>query len=121
SDLDDLFRTAAAGLFQLIVANAAEVIPRERLHVALSADSLEELLIDWLNELIYQAETGHRFYSRFDIKVTASPPRLAAEMGGEPVDPDRHVLDHEVKAVTHHGICLDKVDGGWVAEVIVDI
>ncbi len=121
SDLNDLFRTAAAGLFQVIVANSAEVSPSETLHVALAAETVEELLVNWLNELIYQAETGHRFFSRFEVRVTASPARLAAEVGGEPVDPDRHVLDHEVKAATHHGVRLEQVDDGWVAEVILDI
>jgi SHS2 domain-containing protein len=121
SDLDDLFRTAATGLFQVIVANAAEVRPQETLHVALTAQTIEELLVHWLNELIYQAETGHRFFSRFDVRMTASPPSLTAEIHGEPVDPDRHVLDHEVKAATHHGVRLEKIADGWVAEVILDI
>ncbi len=121
SDLDDLFRTAAKGLFHVIVANAAEVRPRETLHVVLSAEGIEELLVDWLNELIYQAETGHRFFSRFDVRVTESPPSLAAEIGGEPIDPDRHILDHEVKAATHHGLRLVHASDGWYAEVILDI
>jgi SHS2 domain-containing protein len=121
SDLDDLFRTAAEGLFEVIVANAAEVRPRETLPVALAAESIEELLVAWLNELIYQAETGHTFFSQFDVRVTSSPPGLEAEVHGEAVDADRHVLDHEVKAVTHHGIRLVRVPEGWLGEVILDI
>ena len=46
---------------------------------------------------------------------------LRGEVGGEPIDRERHVLDHEVKAVTHHGLDLRREGGGWVAEVILDI
>ena len=36
-------------------------------------------------------------------------------------DRDRHILDHEVKAITYHGLKVEQNDGGWLAEVIVDI
>jgi SHS2 domain-containing protein len=30
-------------------------------------------------------------------------------------------LEHEVKAITYHGLKVEPADGGWLAEVIVDI
>lgn len=119
--LDDLFRAAAEGLFNVITADRSTIEPRESETVELRADSLESLLVDWLNELIFRVEVRHRFYGRFDAKVAEDGRSLSATIVGEPIDPGRHVLDHEVKAATHHGLFVRRDGDGWLAEVIVDI
>ena len=118
---DDLFRTAAEGLFDYIVANREAVRVDRTEDVALRADSTADLLLGWLNELIFRSETGHVLYTRFEVRVADDGLALGARVGGEAIDRDRHVLDHEVKAVTHHGTSLDREGDGWVAEVILDI
>jgi SHS2 domain-containing protein len=120
-DLSDLFQTAAEGLFDVIVANRAEVRVTETERVVLEADSTEDLLLEWLNELIFRSETRHRLYPRFEVAVDPNGRRLEATIGGEPIDASRHILDHEVKAATRHGLSIRAENGGWVAEVIVDI
>lgn len=121
TDLADLFQAAAEGLFDAIVANRDEVRDLESESVSLAAETLPDLLLAWLNELIFRSETRHRLYRRFDVTVDENPPRLEATIVGEPIDRDRHVLDHEVKAATHHGVRLEPGPDGWMAEVIVDI
>jgi SHS2 domain-containing protein len=121
SDLDDLFRTAAEGVFDYIVVNRADVRGDEPESIALTADSPEELLAVWLNDLIFRSETKHRLYSRFEPRVSDDGRSLQAQIRGEPIDRDRHVLDHEVKAVTHHGLMLQREGSGWLAELILDI
>ena len=122
SDLDDLFRTAAGGVFDYIVVNREAVEAIDRESIRLQADSPAELLVDWLNELIVRAETRHILYASFDVQVADDGRSLAAEVVGEPIDRSRHVLDHEVKAVTRHAFDLRRDDdGGWVAELILDI
>jgi len=120
-DLNDLFRTAAAGLFDVIVVNRDDVRIVETEPVRLSADSTLDLLVDWLNELIFRSETGHRLYTRFDVAIDQSGCVLEGTIGGEPIDRQRHILDHEVKAATRHGLSLRRENDDWVAEVIVDI
>jgi SHS2 domain-containing protein len=122
ADLDDLFRTAAEGLLDYIVANRSAVGVGVRESFEFAADSTAELLVFWLNELIFRCETRHTLYSSFRVRVSADGRSLHAEIGGEPIDRARHVLDHEVKAVTRHGLDLHRDEtGGWVAEVILDI
>jgi SHS2 domain-containing protein len=121
SDLDDLFRTAGEGLFDVIVANRCEIQLVESEPISLTADSTEDLFAGWLNELIYRCETRHRLYALFDVSVGQSGRSLEGTIGGEPIDRARHVLDHEVKAATHHGLSLGQDDGDWIAEVILDI
>ena len=121
ASLDDLFKTAAEGLFDVITADRSTIELREAEAVELRADSLEALLVDWLNELIFRVEVRHRFYARFDVKVADDGRSLSGTIIGEPIDPDRHALDHEVKAATHHGLFVRPEGDGWLAEVIVDI
>jgi SHS2 domain-containing protein len=121
ADLADVFQTAAAALFDTVVANRAQVVVRETESVALAAESLEDLLIAWLNELIFRCETEHRLYAQFDVRIDDAGRRLAATIGGEAIDRTRHILDHEVKAATRHGLSLRRDANGWLAEVILDI
>jgi SHS2 domain-containing protein len=121
ADLADLFETAAIGLFDVIVSNLEDVHASETEQVSVNGDSLEDLLVNWLNELIYRSETRHRLYSSFSVEVDESGFGLTATIGGEPIDRQRHILDHEVKAATRHGLRLRNEVQEWIAEVIVDI
>jgi SHS2 domain-containing protein len=120
-DLDDLFRTAAQGVFDYIVTNRDDVRVEATEAVALRDETPADLLVAWLNELIFRCETTHRLYTRFDVHVAEDGLGLTATIGGEPIDRDRHILDHEVKAVTHHGLSLTRDGQGWLAELILDI
>jgi SHS2 domain-containing protein len=121
ADLADLFRTAAEGLFDVILANRGDVRAEQAETIRLRANSSAELLVDWLNELIFRSETEHRFYGRFAVTLDPDGRGLQAVIHGEPIDPDRHVLDHEVKAATHHRMSLARDGDSWLAEVILDI
>ena len=120
-DLPDLFETAAEALLDLIVTNRDQVEPREAEQITLMADSTESLLVDWLNELIFRCETCHSLYRRFRVQIAPDGLGLEAQILGEPVDPTRHVLDHEIKSVTRHALALVREGDGWKAELILDI
>lgn len=120
-DLNDVFRTAAEGLFDVVTADRSTIEPRDAEAVELASDSSERLLVDWLNELIFRVETRHALYARFDVSVAPDGLSLKALIAGEPIDHNRHVLDHEVKAATYHGLVLKREGDRWLAEVIVDI
>jgi SHS2 domain-containing protein len=121
SDLPDLFRTAAEALFDYVVANRGDVGVERTETLTLKADSTADLLVAWLNELIFRCETRHFLFNRFELMILDDGLSLEAKIGGEPIDRSRHILDHEVKAVTHHGISLERDGEEWVAEVILDI
>jgi SHS2 domain-containing protein len=118
-DLNGLFADAARGLFSLIVPDLASVRIRESLEFSLAGESPDFLLFDWLNELLYVYEVRHLLLREFDVQV--GPQGLSATAGGEPIDAERHVLDHEVKAITYHGLKVEQQANLWRAEIIVDI
>ena len=118
-DLPDLFRTAGEGLFDIIVANRAEVRVVATDQVSLSAETTQDLLFDWLNELLYHFDANRLLFGHFKVHLEGT--RLKVAAGGEPLDPARHLLSHEVKAITYHALRVEHATDGWLAEVIVDI
>jgi SHS2 domain-containing protein len=117
--LDIVFAEAGEALFAAIVEDPGAVTPVRCHRVRLENDDRELLLFDWLNELLYQFDTGHWVFGRFEAKITGG--RLEGCAWGEPLDRTRHLLSHEVKAITYHGLRLEQTAAGWLAEVIVDI
>jgi SHS2 domain-containing protein len=124
ADLEALFAEAAQALVSVLVENPADVRTLQKREIALRASGLDYLLFDWLNELLFAYDEEHWLGGRFSVKVQelGAEWALAASAEGEAVDPARHRLDHEVKAITYHGLkVLRQADGSWLAEVIVDI
>jgi len=118
-DLEGLFAEAARALFSAIVTNPEDVRPAETTAIELEAEQRDELLRDWLAELLYLFHAEHRLFAEFTVELDG--PRLKATAAGEPIDPTRHDLDSEIKAVTYHGLKVEHDGDGWLAEVIVDL
>ncbi|WP_149113483.1 archease [Limnoglobus roseus] len=118
-DLNALFAEAGECLFSAVVEDVASIRPTTAATIGLTGDDREFLLFDWLRELLMQFEMEHMLYGRFDVQVR--PDGLTATAWGEPLDRGRHHLSHEVKAITYHELKVVETDGGWLAEVIVDI
>jgi SHS2 domain-containing protein len=119
ADLDRLFEEAAAAMFAVSVTNLDAVQPLQGVTYALRADCYEDLLHDWLTELNFTLGTRRLVLSRFSVQV--SDTSLRATAWGEPIDAARHHLAMEIKAVTYHGLKVERAEDGWLAEVIVDI
>lgn len=117
--LSQLFVDAAQGLFSMIVTNLDDVKPVDDLHFTITGNELEYLLFDWLNELLFTFESTHMLLSEFQCTVEDGAVRAIAR--GEALDQSKHQLDHEVKAITYHGLKIEQHDNEWLAEVIVDI
>ncbi len=118
-DLNALFAEAARALFATLVEDLDSVQPTRRLDVVVHGEEREYLLFDWLKELLYHFNAEHLLLSRFEVEIR--PDGLHGSGWGEPFDPARHELSHEVKAITYHGLRVERNDDGWLAEVIVDI
>jgi SHS2 domain-containing protein len=118
ADMSQAFANAARALFSLITEldDVAEVIQRD---IELTATDVESLLVEWLNELVYQFDTESILFKRFDI-IQLNNTRLKARGYGEKVDSSRHKLKIGVKAATYHMLKVDKGDGCRV-QVLFDI
>lgn len=118
ADLSQAFANAARGLFSLITEldDVEEVLHRD---IELAASDEESLLVEWLNELVYQFDTEGIIFKRFDI-IQLNSTHLKARGYGEKVDSARHKLKIGVKAATYHMLKVEKNDGFRV-QVLFDI
>ncbi len=93
------------------------------LQVDLVAPSREDLLVDWLNELVYLFETESVLFGLAEIGVEEESGgwRLRGTLQGERYDPDRHRIKRLIKAVTYHQLRVSSSSRGWQARVIFDI
>jgi SHS2 domain-containing protein len=118
-DIDTLFVEAAQALFAAIIEDLTAVQPQQQVEVQLTGTDRDLLLFDWLNELLFRFETAHLVFGRFEVQIVGD--QLHGKAWGEPLDRARHLLSHEVKAITYHGLRVEPTPDGWLAEVIVDI
>lgn len=118
-DLDKLFAEAGRALFSALVANLDEIPFVEAVDYRIAGDEIDYLLFDWLNELLYGFHEKRIILSSFEVHVGGAG--LTARCQGERFAPTKHVLDHDIKAITYHGLQVVERGGQWLAEVIVDI
>ena len=117
--LELLLEEAARALFAAIVVNLDQVREVDTIQFEIEADRPDDLLRDWLAELLYVFHADHRLFAHFEVRLEGD--RLEATARGEPIDPARHELDAEIKAITYHGLKVEREGNGWLAEVIVDL
>jgi len=115
----DLFRAAARGLNEVLVG-AVVRDEAELTEVALQASGWEELLVSWLNELLFLFEARGLLTGRVEF-VTLEAESLAARLYGEAYAPARHPLERQVKAATYHQLQVVHRQGRWQATVVLDL
>jgi SHS2 domain-containing protein len=95
----------------------------KRRRIELANPALDLLLFDFLGELIYHKDAEGLLLGLERVAVREAPGgyRLEAEAAGEAVDPARHALGVDVKAVTLHRLAVERTPQGWQATVVLDV
>ena len=117
--LEELFCNAAYALFDTIV-NIAHVQPIHERQITIVGEDDEQLLMNWLRQLLYLFAVDGEVYREFDIRSLEAG-KLNAVIRGEPLDKQRHDFKTELKAITYHQFQLSKETDGWNATVIFDV
>jgi len=131
ADVKQLFATAAMALSDTLtdVSRINKVVSKD---ICVAGDDLEQLMINWLHEIIYHFEVNYLIFKEFEIDdiwstpdIGNSSPRqtfnLKAMGHGEIFDHEKHVILTEVKAVTHHQLTVKEDGGKWFARIIFDL
>jgi SHS2 domain-containing protein len=116
--LAEAFAQAALAL-TAIVTDPALVEPRIPVAIHCEAPDPEFLLVDWLNALIYEMDTRHMLFSRYEIRIEGD--RLEATAWGEPVDRSRHQPAVEPKGATFTALEVARQGEEWIAQCVVDV
>lgn len=121
SSLNELFEGAAILTFE-VMADLKKVSPKLTKKISLENKSIDKLLFDFIEELIYLKDAEYMLYSKFNIKIDCKDTiTLNAEIRGEKINPKKHELKVDVKAITLHHFYVKKIKNNWKAEIILDI
>ena len=118
-DLKELFENAAFGMFD-ILADLEGISGDIEKDFDLEAQTPEELLVAWLDELLYNFYTNEIIFYKFEVD-DLSPNRIKARAFGRPVGANRNRLKIEVKAVTYYDLKIKKTDKGYEVEIVLDV
>jgi len=122
-DLPELFTVAAEATMNVMIDNLDAIESRETRQIELSNDNLEMLLFDFLQELIYFKDAKRLLLRARETQIDQKDDQyfLKAALAGEQLNDTRHQQRADVKAVTLHGFSVEKEEGGWKANVLLDI
>ena len=111
--MEELFENIALGMFSIMweINNIKSDIKRQVVVSEERKISREELLVNWLEMLIYNFEVRGEIYSSTvveDISISSKGSFLRSNIFGEKVNSEKHVFKIQVKAPTYH---LLKIEG----------
>ena len=117
--LEGLFEEAGRALFTEMLGDLSEVKPETKEEIEITAQSVEDLLIEWLSELLFRFDAQGKVYSKFEVKIKDKT--LLACIYGENLDQRRHKVKVGMKGVTYHMLSVKKSPQGYEATFLVDI
>jgi SHS2 domain-containing protein len=119
--LEDLFKNCAEALFNIVIDFKPEKKIKEK--IVLKAESLEEILITWLNELLSLFYIYKFLPVEYSLTLNKKNKLFSfmATIYGQNFESDLHKIKTEVKAATYHDLKIEKKDDLYIAEVIFDV
>ncbi|TMA95303.1 MAG: archease [Deltaproteobacteria bacterium] len=119
--LEELFSAAADATLNVMVRSVESVRPLETRSASVEADALDLLLMRFLDELIYRKDVEELLLRAKELHVDTERNRVQTVLTGERIDPKRHELVADVKAVTLHDLRVERSATGWDAHVTLDV
>ncbi len=117
--LEETFSNAGLALVDLFV-DIKSVEPHEEVLIGASGRDFCALLVNFLSEILFLEDAEGWLFCGFEVQFDDGP-ALRAKARGEKFDRSRRQAKTLVKAITYHQLLLEKVSGGWRAQVYVDI
>ncbi|MCD6512650.1 MAG: archease [Thermoplasmata archaeon] len=117
--IEEAFEEAARGMFHIITDGGKidSVVERE-IEIKREMD-MEQLLVDWLSELLYLFDVEHLVFGDFDVKIDDE--MLHGVARGEKYSREKHGYGMEIKAVTYHMLEIKRDKKGYIIKVLFDI
>ena len=117
-DLNELFENSALAIFEES-ADLSKVEEKEKKTIKLNADNIENLLYDFLSEILFLKDKDSFLFKKSNVKIEKHS--LKAELSGEEIDRKKHELRNDIKAITLHMFKVEKTKDGYKAVVVVDV
>ena len=115
----DLFAKSAFALFDVML-DVDKIEIKERLPLEVEGADRDDLMVNWMRELLYLYQGGGYLLKEFAIREVKDT-LVKAEVCGEKIDPDRHEIKQEIAAVAFHKSRMEKTGNQWIAQVIFEL
>jgi len=116
---EELFANAARAMFNAMYEGKV----REQLvkEISVEGTDMENLLYNFLEELLFLFDTKSFFLTRAEVKIerSANKYKLKAKVYGD--NSRYYAIALDVKAVTYHDMVVKKTDEGWMCQVVLDV
>ncbi len=123
-DYNELFGNAALALESAQV-DLASVKPNIVKKIKIKGGSLEDLLFSFLEELVFLKDSEQMLFSQVSCIVETDDANfiLKAKLRGERINPQKHKLGVDVKAVTKHLFKIEKrpLKKDLMCRVVLDV
>ena len=123
-NLNELFESAALAIFELS-AEIKTIDPKKRLAIKLKNNKLDNLLYDFLSEILFLKDSKYMVFRNVKVEVKENKKNknyeLKSILEGDTINSEKQHLENDIKAVTMHMFELKKVKNGYKAVVVVDI
>lgn len=98
--------------------------PSQSVSFEVSEENNEALLFEFLDEILYQKDAKYMLFKTFDVEILSQDGMKQAKCvaSGEKINPEKHVLKTDVKAITMHELVVEQRDEHtWYCQVIIDL
>ncbi|MEA5113888.1 MAG: archease [Geobacteraceae bacterium] len=121
--VEEMFMAAAEATLGVMIENPRSIACLEEISFQVEEKSLELLLFEFLQELIYSKDARGILPRVKNIRIESGPSTLMlnAQACSIPLDQVRHRLLTDVKAVTFYKFAVEHLDGQWRATVVLDV
>ena len=120
-DLNEMFESAAIAIFELS-ADLKTVEAKKKLEVKLENGKIENLLYDFLSEILFLKDSKYMVFKKVKVSITEGKKyQLKAILEGDTINPQKQKLENDIKAVTMHMFKVEKEKNNWKATIVVDI
>jgi SHS2 domain-containing protein len=122
-DLAELFTSAADATMNVMVADLTSIDRREEIEFIVDHEQLDMLLFNFLQEFIYYKDARRLLLRVLSVSIRKENAGFSVRVkaAGEELDPEKHDLIVDVKAVTLYRFDLRETKDGWMATVVLDI
>lgn len=121
--IEEMFSAAADATMNVMVEDLETIEGRVTKRFEIQADDLEMLLFSLLQELIFYKDAERLLLRIANLALGRAEEGVAlvADAVGEVIDPSRHPLIVDIKAVTLYRFRVAQTSLGWECTVVLDI
>ncbi|MCK5321973.1 MAG: archease [Candidatus Aenigmarchaeota archaeon] len=120
-DLNELFKNAALATYNIMV-ETQKVEPLKEIEIKLNSESIESLLYDWIEELLFYLDTEKFLINNTEVKIKKSGENnisLKATLKGDRIS-KKYELGGSVKSMTYNCLIIEKTKDGFRTIFVVD-